>query len=403
MTKEIARPIRKAIATALDAVFREGRLADKIVAFNLRTNRKWGARDRRNFAESVYDISRWWRRLNFEIGQSEFGVDGVAEKTIAPEQIERVLDEYLQRTKGGLALNETWLPQPKQTNPATQLSIPDWLQAQGVEELGELWEPTMAALNRPAPIFLRVNRLKRTVTQAKDNLAKAGIESALVPGVSDALVLSHRKNVFSTDEYKAGAFEVQDGGSQSIAPFLSPKPGERVIDACAGGGGKSLHLAALMQNKGKILALDVREKKLADIKLRARRAGVDCIETRWIESSKVIKRILNTGDRLLLDVPCSGSGVWRRNPDGRWKLQPAEMQRLRALQASILDDYVPIVKVGGTIVYATCSVWPSENQVQIDEFLRRHPGQYALEDVLQISPAHSAFDGFFAARLKRLS
>src|SRR6185369_699383 len=152
-----------------------------------------------------------------------------------------------------------------------------------------------------------------------------------------------------------GLFEIQDGASQQVAPMLDPKPGERVIDACAGGGGKTLHLAALMKNKGRIISMDVSEVKLKALRERCSRNGVDIAEVKVIESSKTIKRLEKNADRVLLDVPCSGLGVLRRNPDKKWKLKPEDFIELRKLQAEILESYSEMTKVGGRLVYATCS------------------------------------------------
>ena len=150
-----------------------------------------------------------------------------------------------------------------------------------------------------------------------------------------------------------------------MAPLLDAKPGERVIDACAGGGGKTLHLAALMKNKGKIIAMDITERKLQSLRERCSRNGVDIAETRVIESMKTIKRLEKSADRVLLDVPCTGLGVLRRNPDKKWKISPEEITRLNALQKEILENYSQMVKIGGRLVYATCSCLPSENEKQV--------------------------------------
>jgi 16S rRNA (cytosine967-C5)-methyltransferase len=172
------------------------------------------------------------------------------------------------------------------------------------------------------------------------------------------------------------------------------------VDACAGAGGKTLHLAALMKNKGSIIALDVQEKRLTELKLRARRAGAHCIETRLIEGSKVIKRLKNSADRLLLDVPCSGLGVLRRNPDSKWKLTPEKMETLNQLQKKIINEYSEILKPGGLMVYATCSVLPSENQNVIAEFLKNR-SDWILEQELSLDPSQGMTDGFYVARIKK--
>ena len=194
---------------------------------------------------------------------------------------------------------------------------------------------------------------------------------------------------------------MQDLNSQRIAPELGVRSGERVIDACAGAGGKSLHLAALMKNKGKVLALDVHEKKLTSLRERATRAGATIIETRLIESTKVIKRLEEGADRILLDVPCSGIGVLRRNPDTKWKLKPEDLERLSQTQREILASYTRMCRPGGVIVYATCSIMPSENSLQVHRFLSQNEARFSLEKEETLFPERDGADGFYFARIKR--
>jgi 16S rRNA (cytosine967-C5)-methyltransferase len=195
---------------------------------------------------------------------------------------------------------------------------------------------------------------------------------------------------------------VQDYGSQQIASFMEVEPGMKVIDACAGAGGKSLHLAALMKNKGHILSLDIYEKKLIELQRRARRNGVHIIEAKIIESSKTIKRLKEKADRLLLDVPCTGLGVLRRNPDAKWKLSPSFLEEVKITQQNLLRDYSSMVKPGGKLIYATCSILPSENENQIKTFLDSKEGQvFTLENQKTLLPNDFGYDGFFMAKLKR--
>jgi 16S rRNA (cytosine967-C5)-methyltransferase len=211
-------------------------------------------------------------------------------------------------------------------DPALMESIPDWLQKLGEKELGDLWKTEIHALNEEAEVVLRVNTLKTTREKLKNQLAEDGINTYVVKGYPDALILEERQNVFRHAAFKAGLFEVQDASSQLVAAALAVEPCMRVIDACAGAGGKALHLAALMENKGRILALDVEDWKLQQAKLRARRDGVSILEPKPIEGTKTIKRLKESADRLLLDVPCSGLGVLRRNPDTKWKLSPESIE-----------------------------------------------------------------------------
>lgn len=174
----------------------------------------------------------------------------------------------------------------------------------------------------------------------------------------------------------------------------------RIIDACAGGGGKTLHLAACMKNQGRIVALDTVDWKLSELKKRARRAGAHIIETRVIDSGKTIKRLAATADRVLLDVPCSGLGVLRRNPDTKWKLSPNSIDEVAATQQQILSQYSTMVKPGGYLVYATCSILPQENEQQVKNFLDRNPS-FELDAQKNVWPS-AGFDGFYMARIKRL-
>jgi 16S rRNA (cytosine967-C5)-methyltransferase len=262
----------------------------------------------------------------------------------------------------------------------------------------------MNALNQTAPVVLRTNTLKIAPFELQKNLAKNGWETLNVDNSPNnfGFYLKKRGNVFSTDAFKKGFFEVQDAGSQQIAPFLRVEAGMRVIDACAGAGGKSLHLATLMQNKGRIIALDIEDYKLEELKRRARRNGVGIIETRLIESSKTIKRLADSADRLLLDVPCSGLGVLRRNPDAKWKLQPEFIQKIRQTQQHILQNYTKMLKKGGYVVYATCSILPEENEQQVELFLKNNPNFKQLDQKI-LSPADANQDGFFMALLEKES
>jgi 16S rRNA (cytosine967-C5)-methyltransferase len=280
-------------------------------------------------------------------------------------------------------------------------SIPDWLDEMAAQQLPDKWDKTLNWLNRPAQVVLRTNRLKTDRKTLQQALHAEGIDTKAV-GDGDALVLAERQNIFKSPLFKKGWFEVQDYSSQLVAMALAPEPGMRVVDACAGGGGKTLHLAALLQNKGSLIALDTFAWKLDQLRLRARRAGATNIETRPIESRKTIKRLYNSADRLLLDVPCSGLGVLRRNPDTKWKLTPEHIEQLRATQQDIIQSYSPITKPGGRMVYATCSILPAENQDQVRQFLDSEAGKnFHLLEEKSILPQDDGFDGFYIAVLER--
>jgi 16S rRNA (cytosine967-C5)-methyltransferase len=286
---------------------------------------------------------------------------------------------------------------------ALKESIPDWMDELGVKELGEkIWEKEIAAQNQPAKVILRVNTLKTNKESLRAILMDLNIETEFLKDQPDALVLKERANVFLTDAFKQGFFEVQDANSQLVAAFLDVKPGMRVVDTCAGAGGKTLHIAALMENKGQLIAMDLYESKLKQLKLRAKRDGAFNIEYRIIDSTKIIKKLHEKADRVLIDAPCSGLGVLKRNPDAKWKLQPEFIDNIRKVQSEVLESYSKIVKPGGKLVYATCSILPSENQEQVKKFLATEIGkQFDFIKDQKILAHESGFDGFYMALLER--
>jgi 16S rRNA (cytosine967-C5)-methyltransferase len=407
--RQLYPPLYEGLSVALRDIFDGGYPADKVIQRQLKAQRKWGSSDRRLFAEAVYDIVRWWRRLLHAAAipwpetdrWNQTGEDVLARVIEAWCLLHEVeLGRGLPRT--GLThegMQRTWndLSLPR----SVRQSIPDWLDGWASPQLGERWESVMSVLNETAPVYLRANRLKISPEKLVANLRTEKILAQVVGG--DAVRLEKRANVFLTPSFRAGHFEVQDLNSQSVASELAPEPGERVIDACAGAGGKSLHLAALMKNKGRIVSMDVAEKKLGQLRDRSTRAGATCIEVRLIDSTKVIKRLADSADRVLLDVPCSGLGVLRRNPDSKWKLSLEEVERVKGLQADILARYSQMCKPNGTLVYATCSIMPEENERQVAEFLSQNETTWKLESQRTLWPESGGGDGFFMARLKRLS
>jgi len=384
----------RGVHQALEAIFEEGQYADKVIERTLKSNPKWGAKDRSFIAETTYEMVRWWRLVNFLSPSKDpwdlFGTYWLMQGQELPnwDEFARLQPEKIKSKYESI------------TDPGLLESIPGWLQTLGSKELGEKWEAEIHALNEEAEVVLRVNTLKTTRERLKNLLQADGIATYLVKGYPDALVLETRQNVFRHPSFKEGLFEVQDASSQLVAAALQVEPGMRVIDACAGAGGKSLHLAALMGNKGKVISMDVEEWKLQQAKLRARRNGVSIFEPKVIEGSKTIKRLKESADRLLLDVPCSGLGVLRRNPDTKWKLSLESIQKVQATQQEILQSYPSMLKKGGQLVYATCSVLPSENEEQVNKFLESEAGKdFELIEDRKVLAQESGFDGFYIARL----
>lgn len=392
-------PLVDAVRSVLTDIFEHGYYADKVIERTLKSNPKMGSKDRGFVAETSYDIVRWWRLLN-EVSQNNYKTD--------PRSLLDIISTYFfifhnerAQWKENYGIDFDQLAVNHQSlisNPAVQASIPDWLATRLENEIGNQWKTEMEALNKQAHVCLRVNTLKTERTELKQLLNQENVSTIESPFSPTALVLKERKNVFLSPLFKSGLFELQDVGSQCIGDFSLVKPGMRVVDACAGAGGKTLQLAALMENKGRILAMDTDENKLTELKRRAKRAGISIIETRKIESSKTIKRLAESADLVLLDVPCSGLGTLRRNPDVKWKLSEAFIKTVQEKQVQILSSYSKMLKPGGTLIYATCSILPSENENQVQQFLSAHP-RFQLDDQKSLSPALQESDGFYMARL----
>ncbi len=424
----------KAVEASLDVIFNKRHYADQVIEKTTKSHPKWGSRDRRFFAEAVYDLVRWIRRYHYLANingntntNNTNGDTGIASASHAgddvemPQQwsalaIEKIVAFYLAEKYptdkypskdsdenplpiGNPAKAPTVTEALQLVAPAVRHSYPDWLYEYGEEQLGESnWAALCERLNTKAPVFLRTNTLKITRDELVRKLEAEQVECEWIENSDVGLRLTVRKNIQRTQAFQAGLFEIQDGGSQLIAPFVDPRPGETIVDACAGGGGKSLHLAALMQNSGRILSMDIVAQKIERLRARANRAGVKIIETRWNSGAETITAFRGQVDRLLLDVPCSGLGVLRRKVDTKWKIQKKDIEQLVKTQSEIIDSYSAMVKPGGTVVYATCSILPEENERQVRDFLKDQKN-WELESELHIDPRHSDFDGFYMARL----
>ena len=388
----------------LTLIFNEGKYADKVIQQILKRNNRWGSRDRGFVAETTYDIVRW-KRLYAEIADvnEPFSRDNLWRMFAVWATLKGIkLPDWSYFENTPTRRIKGRFDELSQTRKYRE-SIPDWLDELGAKELGEaLWTKEIAALNEQAEVVLRVNTLNTTKEKLYASLFDQNLETEVLKDYPDALKLKERANVFQTEEFKHGRFEVQDASSQKVAAFLEVEPGMRVIDACAGAGGKALHLAALMENKGQVIALDIYANKLNELKRRAKRAGAFNIETRAIESTKVIKKLYGQADRVLIDAPCSGLGVLRRNPDAKWKMEPDFLDKIRATQQEILQTYSRMVKPGGKMVYATCSILPSENRAQVDNFLTSELGKdFSFTKENMIFAHKSGFDGFYMALLSK--
>jgi 16S rRNA (cytosine967-C5)-methyltransferase len=375
-------------------VLRDGRRADAELHRLMRENARWSTEARAAVASAVHDVLRGWRRLAWAAR---------TRRTPPTEDDVRAVVEAWAESAG----RRGDAPRPDaRARPlpfAVEHSLPDWLDRAGASELGEeRWRAFASWADREPPLYVRANTLRIAPEALARRLrAECGAGARRVSWSVDALEVRSRADLLATEAHRAGLFEVQDAASQLVARALDPRPGMRVVDGCAGAGGKTLHLVALMRNEGRVLALDPSEAKLARLRTRARRAGAAIIETRAVESTKVIKRRSGTADRLLLDVPCSGLGVIRRNPDIRWRLRPEDIERVRGLQREILSTYPRLVREGGRLVYATCSVLPSEGEAQVRWFLDREPGSWRLVEERRWGPPGQDSDAFYIAVLER--
>ena len=398
---------RNLVYTVIDSIrdiFNEGVYADKAVEKALKRDKRWGSRDRKFVAETIYEIVRW-KRLYAEIADVKEPFDRA--------NIWRLFSVWC--VLKGIALPDWNQIEPTPTRRIKgkfdelskirkyRESIPDWIDEMAVSEIGEeLWTKELAALNKQAEVILRTNTLNTTKENLQKELKEESIFTEFVPNHPDALRLVERANVFRTEVFQKGYFEVQDASSQLVAEYLNVEPGMKVIDTCAGAGGKTLHIASLMKNKGQIIAMDIYESKLRKLKVRARRNKVHNIDTRVIDSTKPIKKLYGKADRVLIDAPCSGLGVLRRNPDSKWKLQPEFIENIKEIQQDILQQYSKMVKPGGKLVYATCSILPSENQQQVDKFLTSEAGkEFVFVKDNKVFSHTSGFDGFYMALLEK--
>ncbi|MDB6136262.1 MAG: RsmB/NOP family class SAM-dependent methyltransferase [Verrucomicrobiales bacterium] len=417
MAQRIHRLLAEACVTALQAVFTDGMVADRAVGRALGANPKWGSRDRSFVAATVYEAVRWRRRLEV-LADVIPGPDSGGENdgAPAPEETGRETPNHWWRLCGILWQSQgyerpDWAPWPEVPSEvlavrestlsaaplAVRASLADGFDSLGSSALGDRWEPELTALNQPAPVFLRVNTLRTKVPAVQRELREHALETAPVPGAPAALRVLDGKAVPARLR-DGGHFEIQDAGSQQVAPFLLPEPGQRVVDACAGAGGKTLHLAALMAGKGELRAMDVEPAKLATLRQRAARAGAKV----WTStvSDEVLRGMAGWADRVLVDAPCSGSGTLRRQADLKYRITSASVAGMQEGQRTVLTHCFPLVRPGGRLVYATCSVLPAENQAQAAWFSHTFP-EFEFEEDRVISPAETGWDGFYMARWRR--
>jgi len=420
--------------------------ADSTIDTFFRSRKYLGSHDRKFIAETVYGMLRFKKRIEWLSESSGRKNNGPADEStgflqclifrsaLAGEAMEPLIGELdiEQGEKKSLLL---FLDEARKRNKnvddtdpfledgtkdlSLRFSFPEWMIAEWRGQFGD--EETRllcTALNTPAPLTLRVNLLKTSVEECKEQLAKERIEAERTKYSPFGLTLQKRINVFQLEIFRKGFFEVQDEGSQLLSMLLDPKPTSKVVDACAGGGGKSLAIAALMKNRGTIFALDTNSFRLESLRKRIRRSGVDTIRVRKVEAGELPSELAGSADNVLVDAPCSGLGTIRRNPGMKWTVTPGSVAELNGKQSEILSHYARFVKVNGRLVYSTCTVMCSENEEVVEKFLAERPEfelmepaailrRYELESLspgkyFRLKPHVHGTDGFFGAVMRRV-
>ncbi len=422
-----------AVIEIIEKIDRSCSPSDKVITSYLRGRRYIGSKDRRYITETTFSVLRHTAHLNFWTKAGSARERLVAYlagvKRISEASIEKLFDGKgyspppLNSTERNLASSLLTGGHGNDTPPLwVQTEFPEWL----TEAMETYWANNFGeeteALNKPAPVDLRVNTLKADCGRALQILKNDGLEANPTPYSPVGLRLTERRNLQPTTAFKGGFVEIQDEGSQIIALLTDAKADHKTIDFCAGAGGKTLALAAAMKDGGPLLACDTDKARLDRLTPRLKRAGISNISRHtlldksdgWYEEHK------QSAARVLIDVPCSGSGAWRRAPASKWRLTCEKLEEYRTLQSSILDQASGLVAPGGRLIYATCSVLPQENEIQISAFLERSATfrtlpvsevwQETIGDAcpssgpyLHLTPARTQTDGFFCAILERLS
>ena len=376
----------------LDAIL-AGAPAEKVLTNWARRSRFAGSGDRAAIRDLVFDALRC-RRSHAALGGAETGrgmiLGGLRDRGDDPQVLftgDGHAPAPLTEAEAAVTTRYDALPGPVAGD------YPDWLAPKLQDSLGENCLPVMQALRMRAPLWLRVNLRKATPDQARAALAEAGIDTLAHPEIATALrVISNPRKVQNSAAYRDGLVELQDLSSQRIAEGIPLRNGMKILDYCAGGGGKSLAMAARVD--GRFFAHDAAPERLRDLPPRAARAGV---EIRCLTDAELAQNA--PYDLVLCDVPCSGSGAWRRSPDGKWRLTPDELGRLLSIQQQILHQAAPLVGPDGMLAYVTCSLLRDENEGQIAQFLKSAPG-WKLKHEMRLSPLQGG-DGFYKARLIR--
>ena len=379
--KKIYPNLVQALVQILELTLWEKAQLDRSLERLFKQNRQWGSRDRRWISHWSYFILRHlaWAKAQLQLDPC---------RGRAKEDLEKIILFFLE--------NEDF--EPNFSNFAEQASYPDWLYQAGQDLDQTQWQAALLAMNQMPRVALRANALRCNAQKLQASLAKDKIETEVLG--SHALVLKEHAKLEATQAHQKAWFEVQDWHSQQILNEVALAPSDFLIDACAGGGGKSLQAACLQGDRGQILSLDVAANRLGQLRQRAEKAGLSSIKTEVWANPVQVEKYKAQAQVLLLDVPCSGTGVLRRQPERKWQLSPDELAHYQRLQQEILQTYSLMLAPKGRLIYVTCSLLSIENEFQVREFLASSAGRgFVLEAEKRFWP-QAGFDGFYRAVLQ---
>ncbi|MBX2849779.1 MAG: RsmB/NOP family class I SAM-dependent RNA methyltransferase [Acidiferrobacterales bacterium] len=428
------RPAAQLQATIelLDLIKESKYPADRIMAKYFREHRYIGSKDKFVISEQFYAILRQRLGLSYLLNKHNLSHSSRNMAALLIHRQERSIADYFNGEKySPVALHQGDIDSLRGIDFAelehapehVKLNVPEWIAPRLKAVLGDSFEDEMSAINQRASTDIRVNLIKSNIQQVSELIKKNDYDFSLSKISAWGLSFQQRVALFNLEEFKQGWFEVQDQGSQLLAQLTAVRPGERVVDFCAGAGGKTLAMAAMMQNKGVIYACDLHTKRLDNLRKRVKRAGVHNVRVHVLstEKDKWVKQQKGKADLVLIDAPCTGTGTWRRSPDSRWNLRPEDLDELIELQRSILQSASRLVRPGGRLVYATCSILMEENESQTQLFLAENT-HFKAEDFLlsepllsnpgrvkhrgheiRTLPGLSGCDGFYACSLTRES
>lgn len=406
---KIHQPIIDAVIVCLKAVFEEGKVADKEVSAMLKQNKNFGSRDRALIAESVYDIVRWKLKYSHQLEMYNPALT-IYKHLILVSLLNRnytIKNPYIfDITSDEINALLKVIEQPIAEKQIEQ-SYPVTFYNFCLESVGDKWPALASALNQKSKIFIRTNTLKinkeKLIELIKNEQIETSTDCFAALAMTDGIEILSKNNLKKSNLYNQGFFEFQDIGSQAIGNFLFSSIADisklkdiSILDLCAGAGGKTLQLSALLNNQGKIYATDYKASRLRNLQQRAEQAG--CRNIKIIDFKEV--KQLNNLDFILMDAPCSGTGTFKRQADLKYKLTPEKIQEYQTIQASLLHEYKNLLSKNGKLIYATCSILPQENELQIHAFLKNNPG-FKLVKSQQLLPTEYDGDGFYMALLSK--